>query len=173
MKRVEIEARATQILRDHNLLQMPVDPLKVAHAVGVRVMSAVFSEPEKSGAVVKRSGEFSVFVNANEPPARQRFTVAHELGHRLLHMESGLDELVDTEDNFRTAGVPEDDSWTPERRREWEANVFASALLMDAALLRQKWQECTDPTKLAWMFQVSTTAMLVRLTQLGLLQQLE
>lgn len=88
-------------------------------------------------------------------------------------MESGLEELVDTSDNFRTVGLPEDESWTPERRREWEANVFASALLMDAEALRQEWRGCKDPTKLAWIFQVSTTAMVVRLTQLGLLEQLD
>lgn len=173
MKRAEIEDRATQTLRDHNLLQVPVDPLKVARALGMRVLTAVFSEEGKSGAVVKRAGQFSIFVNANEPPGRMRFTVAHEIGHRLLHMDLGVEEFVDTEDNFRTTGVPEEENWTPERRREWEANVFASALLMEATALREKWEGCKDPATLAWMFQVSTTAMVVRLTQLGLLQQLD
>jgi Zn-dependent peptidase ImmA (M78 family) len=173
MKRAEIEARANQILRDHNLLQVPVDPLKVAQSLDIRVMGAVFSEEGKSGAIVKRAGQFSIFVNANEPPARKRFTVAHEIGHRVLHMESNLEELIDVEDNFRSVGVPEDDNWNADRRREWEANVFASALLMDSSLLAAKWEECKDPPTLAWMFQVSTTAMIVRLTQLGLLQQLE
>ena len=172
MKRAEIEDRAKQVLRDHNLLQIPVDPLKVASTLGIKVLSAVFSEQNKSGAVVNRNGEFAIFVNANEPPARKRFTVAHEIGHRLLHMDGGVQEFVDTEENFRSTGVAEEESWTPERRREWEANVFASALLMEAGIVQEKWRECKDPVTLAWMFQVSPTAMTVRLTQLGLLQEL-
>jgi Zn-dependent peptidase ImmA (M78 family) len=172
MKRVEIETRAKQILRDHNLLSIPVDPLKVASTLGIKVLSAVFSEPNKSGAVVRRDGEFVIFVNSNEPPARKRFTVAHEIGHRLLHMAAGVDEFVDTDENFRTTGVAEDEAWNDDRRREWEANVFASALLMEEEAVRARWRDLKDPVTLAWMFQVSPTAMTVRLTQLGLLQEL-
>jgi len=168
MKRSEIEERATQILRDHHLLTIPVDPLAIAKALNVPVMSAVFSEPDKSGAIVKRGPEFSIFVNANEAPARKRFTIAHEIGHKLLHMDSSGDvEFIDTEDNFRTTGLP-DDNWTLERRREWEANAFAAALLMNEKLVRDEWQSSKDPANLAWKFQVSPPAMLYRLTQLGL-----
>lgn len=173
MKRSEIEERATQILRDHGLLDVPVDPLKVAKALGVRVMNAVFSEPEKSGAIVKHGNEFSIFVNANEPPARKRFTIAHEIGHKLLHMTSAVDsEFVDTQDNFRTVDIPDDSGWSEERRKEWEANAFASALLMNAESVKAKWQELKDTSVLAWAFQVSVPAMTVRLAQLGLLEEL-
>jgi Zn-dependent peptidase ImmA (M78 family) len=173
MKRADIETRARQILRDHNLLRVPVDPIAVANALGTRVLEAVFSKAEESGAVVRRGAQFSIFVNANEPSGRKRFTIAHEVGHQLLHMDSNVDgEYVDREDNFRTTGVPEEADWSPERKKEWEANAFAAALLMDESLVREKWQDCKDPITLSWMFQVSTTAMMVRLTQLGLLQQL-
>lgn len=172
MNRRDIESRATEILRDHGLLQVPVDPLRVANALGIKVMSAVFSEAGKSGAVAKRGDNFSIYVNANEPPARKRFTIAHEIGHKLLHMQGDADfEYVDTLDNFRTSEAPIDDGWTAERRAEWEANTFAAALLMNEALLREKWQTDKDPNLLAWMFQVSPTAMLVRLAQLGLGQE--
>jgi Zn-dependent peptidase ImmA (M78 family) len=173
MRRNEIEKRATQILRDHDLLDVPVDPLKVARALGIKVMNAVFSEPGKSGVVVKRGSEFSIFLNTNEPAARKRFTIAHEIGHRLLHMVSDVEsEIVDTEDNFRATEVLDAETWTAERRGEWEANAFAAALLMNEESVREKWQGCEDPTVLAWMFQVSPTAMIVRLTQLGLLEDL-
>ncbi len=136
MKRGDIEDRASQILRDHNLLNVPVDPLNVANALGIKVMNAVFSEETKSGAVVKRGGQYSIFVNANDSPARKRFTIAHEIGHRLLHMASGPDsEFVDTPDNFRTADVVDEPGWTDERKKEWEANAFASALLMNSELV--------------------------------------
>ncbi|MCK9392170.1 MAG: ImmA/IrrE family metallo-endopeptidase [Syntrophales bacterium] len=173
MKRNEIEKRATQILRDHDLFNVPVDPLKVAKALDIKVMNAVFSEPNKSGAVVRRGQEYSIFLNTNEPPNRKRFTIAHEIGHQLLHMSPNEDtEFVDTEDNFRAAEVIDVATWDPDRRREWEANVFAGALLMNEALLREKWKIYKDPSYLSWMFQVSEAAMYVRLTQLGLLEEL-
>lgn len=173
MKRSEIEERATQILRDHGLLDAPVDPLKVAKALNVKVMGAVFSETDKSGAIVKRGGEFSIFVNANEPPARKRFTIAHEIGHQLLHMTLDSDsQFIDTEDNFRANEMPDETNWSDERQKEWEANTFAAALLMNKELILMKWKESTDPAFLAWSFQVSPTAMTIRLTQLGLLNPL-
>jgi Zn-dependent peptidase ImmA (M78 family) len=171
MKRSEIEDRATQILRDHGLLMAPVDPLKVAKALDIKVMNAVFSETDKSGAIVKRGQNFAIYVNANEPPARKRFTIAHEIGHKLLHMTLNADaEFVDNDDNFRTNETIDVSSWTEERVREWEANTFASALLMNRELVLAKWQETNDINYLAWVFQVSQPAMSIRLTQLGLLK---
>lgn len=173
MKRTEIEQRATQILRDHNLLGIPVDPLKVARALGIKVMNAVFSDPSKSGVVTKRGNTFSIFLNTNEPPDRKRFTIAHEIGHGLLHMNIDEEsEFVDNDDNFRATEMSDTEAWTDERRREWEANAFAAALLINEELLRQKWQDNKDPNILAWMFQVSPTAMIVRLTQIGLIDAL-
>lgn len=173
MKRNDIEIRATQILRDHKLLDVPIDPLKVAKALQIKVMNAVFSEQDKSGVIVKRDDTFSILLNTNEPPARKRFTIAHEIGHRLLHMNANVDsEFIDTEDNFRTTDVSRSEAWSEERRQEWEANAFATALLMNEELIRKKWKSCNDPATLAWTFQVSQTAMIVRLSQLGLLNEL-
>lgn len=173
MKRKEIENRATQILRDHNLFDVPVDPLKVAKALGIKVMNAVFSEPDKSGAIANREGVYSIFLNTNDPPGRKRFTIAHEIGHKLLHMQSDEDsEFIDTEDDFRTAEALESETWDAIRRREWEANVFAGALLMNEALIREKWQMYKDTSYLAWLFQVSMSAMTVRLSQIGLMDEL-
>lgn len=173
MKRSEIEERASQILRDHKLLDVPVDPLNLAKALGIRVMNAVFSEETKSGAIVKRGDQFSIYLNANDSPARKRFTIAHEIGHKLLHMSSNNDsEFIDTQDNFRTVDVLDEPIWTDARKREWEANAFASALLMNGELVKKHWQEFKDPAGLAWAFQVSVPAMTVRLTQLGLLEDI-
>lgn len=173
MKRSDIEDRASQILRDHGLLQVPVDPLRVANALGIKVMNAVFSEEDKSGAIVKRGNNFSIYLSSTESPGRKRFTIAHEIGHKLLHMGTGGDaEFVDTEDNFRTKDAPDEGGWTEMRRREWEANVFASALLMNKELVLEKWRENSDPAMLAFTFQVSLTAMMVRLTQLGLIEEI-
>jgi Zn-dependent peptidase ImmA (M78 family) len=170
MKRFEIEERATSILRDHGLLRAPVDPLKIAKALNVKVLNAVFSEENKSGAIAKRGGNFQIFVNANDSPARKRFTIAHEIGHQLLHMSLANDsEFVDTEDNFRTNSLTDDAPWSEERQKEYEANAFAAALLMNSTLVQQEWLASKDPNFMAWKFQVSPSAMAIRLNQLGLL----
>lgn len=168
MNRQEIERRAKDILRDHGLLQLPVDPLKVAHALKIRVHNAKFSEEDKSGAITKRDGNIAIYLNYDDAPARKRFTIAHEIGHLVLHMQAADDyEIVDTEDNFRSNTISNDE-WTNERRMEWEANAFAAALLMDEELVRNEWEQIKDIGMLAWKFQVSEGAMAIRLSSLNL-----
>jgi Zn-dependent peptidase ImmA (M78 family) len=166
-RREEIEARAREVLRDHDMLDMTVDPIRLANGLGVKVFNAKFGEENVHGLLARRTGATSVYVEADDSPVRKRFTVAHELGHLVLHLAGQDGEFVDNADNFRTASDP-DAAWTPERRREWEANVFASALLMPADLVRRKWPEIRDVEGMAAWFQVSLQAMAIRLQDLGI-----
>ena len=60
----------------------------------------------------------TIFVNDNEPATRNLFTVAHELGHYILH--EGTNNRYD-----------EYHKYTPEeRKKEFQANDFAGKLLM-------------------------------------------
>lgn len=168
MTRAEIEARAEALLRDHGLLDMAVDPVRLASALGVKVFNAKFGEEGVHGLLARRNGEATVYVNATDAPVRKRFTVAHELGHLSLHLLDGDVEFIDTADNFRTTPADPSAPWTPTRQQEWEANHFAAALLMPAALVRQKWAEIQDLEGLARWFQVSQEAMAIRLETLRL-----
>jgi Zn-dependent peptidase ImmA (M78 family) len=167
VKRSAIEARARGLLEDHGLLDMAVDPIRLANALGVKVYNAKFGDDSIHGLLAVREGRPSIYVNADHAPVRKRFTVAHELGHLVLHLIGGDKEFIDNADNFRTPIDPEA-TWTPERRQEWEANAFAAALLMPEKLIRQKWAEIADPDGMARWFQVSPTAMGYRLDGLGL-----
>ena len=169
MTRKEIEKRALQILKDHKMLEIPVDPLKVAKCLNIRVMNAKFSEPDKSGAVTKRGGSISIYLNYDDISARKRFTIAHEIGHYILHINAADDdiEIVDTEDNFRSVNY-EFQEWDQSKRMEWEANVFAAAILMNEELVRREWEKEKDLKLLAWKFQVSESAMAIRLSNLGI-----
>ena len=173
MRREDIEKRAKEILRDHNLLDIPVDPLTIAKALGIKVMNAKFSESDRSGAIAKRGGITSIFLDSDDSPARKRFSIAHEIGHYMLHMQTADDiEIVDKKDNFRSIPV-ESSEWTDEKRMEWEANIFAAALLMDEDLIREEWLKSKDLLKMAWRFQVSQSAIAIRLTSLGLINEFE
>lgn len=166
-RRQEIENIAKSILRDHGLLNTAVDPVRLAHAFGVKVFNAKFGQEGVHGLFARRGGEAQIYVHIDDPPFRKRFTIAHELGHYMLHLKEGDGEIIDDLDAFRTDVDPEA-AWTDERRREWEANVFAAALLMDADVVRKKLQEIRDLEGLSRWFQVSEQAMAIRLNTLGL-----
>lgn len=166
MTKAEIAERAAQLLRDHNMLDTVVDPVELANRLGAKVYNAKFGQADVSGLVSRRNGNTTIYVNADDPSPRKRFTIAHELGHFILHLAGTEGDFVDDADNFRVPVDP-DAHWTPERRQEWEANEFAAALLMDADLVRRKWLELQDVREMARWFQVSDKAMALRLDALG------
>jgi Zn-dependent peptidase ImmA (M78 family) len=97
---------------------------------------------------------WTIKVNRHEHRNRQRFTIAHELAHFVLHRDVIGNELVD--DTFYRSGLSE--------RREFEANALAAEILMPWPLITRLMQAGTrDVEKLAQSLQVSTAAMNIRL----------
>ena len=131
--------------------------------VGIKVSNAVFSDASLSGMIAKRGTSSTLLVNDNDTISRKSFTIAHELGHLLLHLHTDIDgEFVDNElDFFRT------ESSDGSKAHEVKANQFAAALLMDADLVRKYWNEFRNLEVLCEIFQVSETAMGIRLSSLG------
>jgi Zn-dependent peptidase ImmA (M78 family) len=178
-----IEQRAAQVLQEAGVLKAPVDLERVAEylKVGVHVEPL---EHKVSGVLMVKSGERHALVNATHPASRQRFSLAHELGHLVLH-DSAKDRLfVDTSmrmyQRVGAAGnenyASPDSTTTPHEERE--ANRFASALLMPAGLVAEEsadldLAEETAVATLARRFAVSEQAMSIRLQQLNVLSPLD
>jgi Zn-dependent peptidase ImmA (M78 family) len=101
-----------------------------------------------------------VAVNSYHPEVRQRFSVAHELGHFLMD-DSDQAHVVDFD--AHAAGNPPALDPTLERR----ANSFAAALLMPARQLRSD-ARSMSLSRLARRYDVSQPAMGFRLTNLQL-----
>lgn len=102
-----------------------------------------------------------IILNSNDSPERQRWTTAHELAHHVLCIGR-----QSPEDAFRVKTDEPDAS-------EAICDRFAAEILMPAALVRRKAEEVKhgrfDKTALlANMFEVSTTAMRIRLKELDL-----
>ena len=167
LTRQEIERRAEGVLRSHGLGMIPIDPVVLANHLGMSVHNAKFADDNLVGMIAKRGDTVTLLVNATDPPARKRFTIAHELGHHFLHLLSD-GEFVDAETNLFRGAVEEDASMTPERRQEIQANLFAVALLMPEARVREEWLRIGSVDLMARRFNVSQTAMGYRIAQLGL-----
>jgi Zn-dependent peptidase ImmA (M78 family) len=162
----QVEHKANEVLKRHNLTTVPIDPVMLAQREGIRVNNAKFSDDNMAGMIVKRGDDVSMLVNYDDPPFRKRFTIAHELGHHFLHL-MGDGEYVDKEANLFRQQPGEDRTMTPERRREIQANMFAASLLMPEDEVRRYWEERRSIEELAKIFNVSAEAMGYRLDSLG------
>jgi Zn-dependent peptidase ImmA (M78 family) len=168
LPREEIEKRAREVLRRHGLETLPIDPVVLANREGVKVYNAKFSDDNLVGMIAKRGGDVTMLVNQSDPPARKRFTIAHELGHHFLHLHEQDGQFVDGEANLFREPRAHVEEMTPERRQEIQANMFAAALLMPEDLVRQQWPLLRSVEEMAKLFNVSVPAMGFRIDQLGL-----
>jgi Zn-dependent peptidase ImmA (M78 family) len=112
---------------------------------------------DKSGRLeVYANGTFTINISAFSGPLRNRFTIAHELGHYFLHSRAGKIPIrVERR-------VGESD------RLEWEANWFAAGFLMPEQEFRKAIKLFNaDINRVAAYFQVSTQAAMTRKKDLG------
>jgi len=76
----KIDERAEALLRDCGQFKAPVDVSIVAAACSARVMSEELDD-DVSGFLLREQGSISIAINKQHPANRQRFTLAHEIGH--------------------------------------------------------------------------------------------
>ncbi len=166
--RTRAREAANDLLQELGVEKPPVPVERIARRIKAEVRYEPF-DGELSGMLIREGKRVIIGVNASHPKTRQRFTIAHELGHMRLHDEQ---PPVHVDRGF------------PVRRRdtrssqavdvnEMEANGFAAELLMPAAMLERD-LEGKDPDyeddeltrQLANRYKVSLQAMAVRLATL-------
>ncbi len=136
----------------------PLDVAELSKALGIK-MSFEPMKGEDSGSLkkVKKTGEWIMRINSLHHPNRQRFTIAHELGHFIKHSMRC--------DEFSDAAFFRNGETNP---MEAEANGFAAELLMPAESFRRYIErESSEVDKIANHFQVSALAVRIRAKQLG------
>jgi Zn-dependent peptidase ImmA (M78 family) len=149
-----VERKALEVLKRFGLVDPPVGLEDICRAEGLAVCARPFDYV--AGLFLNDDVFPVIVVNSRQPSARQRFTVAHELGHYYLRHERG---------SFAEPGGGS--------RQERDAERFAANLLMPAAWVRRYWATYgANPENrisiLAAMFEVSRAALRVRLKELGL-----
>ena len=156
------EAEARNLLRGARISAPPVDVEGLAEALLLKV-NRVAGWKHHARALLAY-GE--IRVNADQSPAGQRFSIAHEIGHHLLHPDGFV--FSDHED-------PESDRYAadPDRALEREAEYFADMLLMPSRWLRKDIvQGRLKAPDLALRYEVSADALFIAIMQRGLLNQL-
>lgn len=119
---------------------------------------------------ISSNKRFVVAINSSKAINRQYFTTAHELGHYFLHKDIIEKEgvLISQAENIDGdyALYRLDDSEYSEI--ETEANYFAASLLMPKDQVHKVWSTLHKVEECAKVFNVSVSAMSVRLEKLGL-----
>jgi Zn-dependent peptidase ImmA (M78 family) len=131
--------RAQQVLAELGIKSPPTPLEKIAKAQGALIRYAPLDD-ELSGMVYIKDGVPIIGVNSLHHPNRQRFTIAHELGHLLLHRVKLSNEVhVDKEFSaFEGIRLNRDAKSTMGTEDiEIEANQFAAELLMPRAFIEE------------------------------------
>lgn len=149
---LSIAAVAARRLIGQAQLSVPVDPWEAARALDIQVEMLPLDSVD--GLLrLHPAGGWYIVLSSLLPRHRQRFTLAHELGHWCLHRK----------DQVYFAHTP----GPVHGRYEREANQFAAELLMPFPALQKAAGQMAF-TSLAAYFDVSLEAMAIRLQETGL-----
>ncbi len=143
------------------LAEAPVQLSAIADSLGLTVLSAAL--PDGISGEIRPDNErpdcYVIRVNKREPARRQRFTVAHEIGHYLIHRDQIGTGIRD--DALYRSSLSD--------AREAQANRLAADLLMPMGLVKN-WLDKAELLKVedalsffADKFNVSEAAMKIRL----------
>jgi Zn-dependent peptidase ImmA (M78 family) len=163
------EKRAIAVIEEAGIDELPVPVEEIAISLGAEIVYDAY-DGDVSGMLYRADGNALIGVNSKHAPTRQRFTVAHEIGHLVLH--KGRPMFIDrfVRVNWRNGASD---------REEVQANAFAAELLMPRKFVESevervlsKRQNATPQqlaADLAKTFHVSAEAMSYRLENLGIL----
>jgi Zn-dependent peptidase ImmA (M78 family) len=156
-----IRKKVSELLRRTGVQRPPVPVDKIAEMLRLSVRYSP-SADAVSGALIRKGKELIIGVNSYQHPNRQRFTIAHEIAHFVMH--KGWQLHVDEDFCINRDGS--------NNREEIEANRFAAELLMPVELIEvdvSRFHIIDEAvvSVLAGRYKVSTQAMQIRLTNLG------
>ena len=107
-----------RLLNNYAIIEPPVDPGLIARKEGIAVRSATFNGKSAGVAGFYDPSDNLIVINKDEYPLRKTFTVAHELGHAILHKEWA--QSADYKVLWRDPAQNNGDAY------EKEANAFAA-----------------------------------------------
>jgi Zn-dependent peptidase ImmA (M78 family) len=153
--------QARKLLTQFELTKPPVAVEKIARQLGIKLVDHRF-DSDISSLLVCKADQFIICVNESHHLNRRRFSVAHEIGHFMLHRDEAPYFHKDVGIYFRanSADLPDP--------KEVEANQFAAEILIPLTMIRKDLSASPPPTasELAKKYQVSEQAMTFRLASI-------
>ena len=151
-----IRDQAEKLLRAAGIDREPVDLRDVVSALNLSLVHTACEPFSPEASLVPCGDSHAIVLRGAGDERRRRFTIAHEIGHFVLHPGRVAPE--------RGGSVNE-----AMKIQEREADRFAAELLMPEHLVRKAvHDEGADARRLAERFEVNEQAMSVRLRRLGL-----
>ena len=166
----QIRKKVEDVLHEHDLFMAPIDIEKLAEKLNIQIQHKRL-EDDVSGFLLIKQPNAIVMLNEMHHKNRQRFTLAHEIGHYILH--KNLDSLFIEKGltYFRSKNYPIENY-----EIEKEANCFAAELLMPKKIISKLILEKSldishesDFSSLAKKLEVSERALAIRLMGLNYL----
>ncbi len=172
IRRRLIKQHVETLLAQSSVTSAPVPIEKIAGALGLQVRYEPL-DGDLSGCLVRQEGaQPTVGINSQQSATRQRFTLAHECAHFLLH--KGEEVILDRAFHVNRRDTVSQKAEVPD---EIEANFFAAELLMPETFLKEdlkgKAFDLSDDElieSLARKYMVSQQAFTYRLVNLGYLE---
>jgi Zn-dependent peptidase ImmA (M78 family) len=160
-----IRDEVAKILKAQRIKAAPIPIDVVAESLGARVKYSPF-DGELAGMLLRGDRQIVIGVNSFHHENRQRFTIAHECGHLVLH--KGKEVHIDKSFRVNKRDEVSSQATDPE---EIEANRFAAEILMpfDMVMADLHFIDVEDEEEikaLARKYQVSVQAMTHRVSNL-------
>lgn len=166
---VKEKLNAESLLRDIGVADTPVDVVKVAEHIGLRVefvdmgqlsdrleLDRKLDRDNSSGLLDVPNK--TIYVNKFHHEHRQRFTIAHEIGHFRMHQDVAL-KFLDVNFFTRDARVK---NWMEDEANNFAAFLLAPKYLLEAAIKKYSSHGTVDLDGLARCFKLSPAAMSIR-----------
>lgn len=164
----DVIRRVKTLLEEYGIAGAPIPVERIAESLGAEIRRSVLDD-SLSGMIYLRGQKPIIGVNSMHHQNRQRFTIAHETAHLILHKDQIVDH-VHVDRRFPVL-MRDAKSATGIERIEIEANRFAAELLMPTFLLLRALKtrgfdiDDEEPLRrLARHFRVSTQALQYRIS---------
>jgi Zn-dependent peptidase ImmA (M78 family) len=171
-KRRDIRRKAELLLQEVGITKAPVDVYRIAKHLDIKIVDAPNVDGFSGFLHRPVGGKATIGVNRSDNPRRQAFTIAHEIGHFLLHdsEQVHVDKAGGVSIMLRNTASS---SGTDEK--EIQANQFAAEVLMPKTFLSKDIDafeslgliEEEQVKRLAGKYAVSIQAMSIRIDSLS------
>lgn len=141
----------SEIVAQH-LVSAPVDVVEIVSALGIKLDYEPLGD--LAGKIQRINDSYKITVNSSDSRRRKRFTIAHEIGHYILHRDMIGDGITDDAMYRSSLG----------NFYETQANQYAAFILMPPNLVKSAWNGGTRSyAGMAEYFDVSEQAAQIRM----------